>query len=391
MRSKKQRGLCRLLAVFLFFGTMKAAASPLYSPSWGFWLDLPEGYELSGGDGKDRFSFQSPQGSGFDLVVYTSYASVKELAEDTGKRLKNEGDTGYFTYRDKEACLMELRFPSGSGTIEGWGLCVEIKGALLLALAYGPAGRGDLQIFHLSALDSIAPTQAEKRTSGPVSDFSYPRGKAVQAELALKGVRAVIAENDAEGAQALVDREFALLRNYLSSPLWEEAWTRFYRAVFRDSWERLSDAAFKLERYWNVPGDKPGTAPGTASSAPPDQRTFAGQVLAWVQSFDYERDLMGSDFVNLVSAACEGRGDCDSRAMLWALVLNQADIGAAIMVSAEYSHAMGLADVPGSGARFESGGKSWLVAETTAPVAIGLIGENVSAVESWLGITFDVE
>ena len=58
------------------------------------------------------------------------------------------------------------------------------------------------------------------------------------------------------------------------------------------------------------------------------------------------------------------------------------------MVSRNYSHAMGLAELPGSGAHFEVEGKRLLVAETTARVSIGLIGETVSEIEHWLGITF---
>jgi hypothetical protein len=98
---------------------------------------------------------------------------------------------------------------------------------------------------------------------------------------------------------------------------------------------------------------------------------------------------MGSDFVNLTSAVQEGRGDCDSRAMLWALILNQADIPAAIMISAELGHAMGLAELPGAGARFETDGKKWLVAETTTRVALGLIAEDYSEINKWMGIVFD--
>jgi hypothetical protein len=75
--------------------------------------------------------------------------------------------------------------------------------------------------------------------------------------------------------------------------------------------------------------------------------------------------------------------------MLWAIILMQADIPAAMMVSREYSHAMGLVDTPGDGARFESGGVRWLVAETTVRVAIGQINQEVSNSKFWLGILFD--
>jgi hypothetical protein len=46
-------------------------------------------------------------------------------------------------------------------------------------------------------------------------------------------------------------------------------------------------------------------------------------------------------------------------------------------------------DTPGDGARFESGGVRWLVAETTVRVAIGQINQEVSNSKFWLGILFD--
>ena len=359
-------------------------AGQLYAPAWGFRLDLPEGYEYIEGDGKSRYSFQGPQGARFEIRVYDGGlggpAGVRETAADIGRRLGNQGEASFFEYRDKAAALIALNF-SGS---TGWGLCVELArtkadGAppLLLALSYAPAASAGMDVYHLSALDSIVPSAAEQRYPGPVTEFAFPRGDRKTIALANTGLSAVFQEHDAEAAQALVDREFALLRNYLVLENWREAWSRFYRAIYRDSWARVADALFQLERNWNTTRD------GLT------ERTLAEQALAFVQGFTYERDRMGSDFVNLVSAVTEGRGDCDSRAMLWALTLAQANIPAAIMVSREYSHAMGLADLPGAGARFEAGGTQWLVAETTAPVKLGLIGKDISTVESWLGILFD--
>jgi hypothetical protein len=382
------------LAVLLFFGLCLGEGifgSPLHSPAWGFWIDLPEGYEYADGDGKDRFSFQNGDGASFDLVVYPgTYQSIESLVADIGKRLKNQGDTSYFDYHGRKAALLELHF---TGNNTGWGLCVEMddkagdkgktagKPTLLLALAYGPAGKAGLEVFHLSSLDSIAPSEAEQRYCGPVTDFSYPRGELKKTGLAGLNAEALIAEHDDEGAQALVDREFTLLRYYLNTPVWQEAWIRFYRAIYRDSWERIADAAFQLERYW--------AAQALYNKTELSAADLAARALTWVQSFIYERDLMGSDFVNLVSAVREGRGDCDSRAMLWAMILSHADIPSCIMVSQDYSHAMGLADIAGTGARFAFGGKNWLVAETTAAVGIGLIDQNASDPAHWLGIRFE--
>jgi hypothetical protein len=244
----------------------------------------------------------------------------------------------------------------------------------MTALAYAPAEKKGMDIFHLSALDSLAPSAIEKKLPGPVMEFSFPRGGRVTAAIAGTALRVTIRENDAEAAQTLVDREFALLVHYQNAKNWQDAWIRFYRAIYRDSRDRVAGAVTLLAKNWNKGADK---------------RAFAEKALAWVQGFTYERDLSGSDFVNLVSALTEGRGDCDSRAMLWAMILTEADLPAAMMVSRDYSHAMGLADIAGSGASFETGGIKWLVAETTKKVGIGLISQDMSDSTHWLGILFN--
>jgi len=363
--------------LFLFLSSVFVSAAPLYSPTWGFFLDLPEGYELAGGNNTDRYSFQNSLGANFDIAVYRNvYQNVTQLSQDVARRLGNKGDVAFFEYGDKAAALMELRF----GNSAGWGLCMELAGGgkggaapLLVALSYAPAAQAGMEPYHLSALNSLAPSSAERHRPGPIMEFGFPRGQPKEAALAGTTFTALIREHDAEAAQALVDREFALLRSYLSAPQWREAWIRFYRAIYRDSQERVADAVFRLERNWNN-GNK---------------RAFAERALAFVQGFTYERDLAGSDFVNLVSAVTEGRGDCDSRAMLWAMILMQADIPAAMMVSRDYSHAMGLVDIAGTGARFEADGIKWLVAETTKKVGLGLISQDMGNTALWLGVLFE--
>jgi hypothetical protein len=361
-----------------------AFSVPLYSPTWGFRVDLPSDYEFAGGDGKDRFSFENPGGAKFDIIAYHAgapYASVEALARDTGRRLNNKGDIDFFEYRGKKACVMELSF-SMPAPISGWALCMELGASpgvlgspLLLAMAYGPEGNELLQILHFSVLDSLAPEEGDILFPGPITEYLYPRETRVQVPIFGLDISALVYDEDAEAAQALIDREFQVLRLYADSRDWEEAWRRFYRAIYRDSFDRLTDAAFQIERKLNVP--------------PRENRDFAGELLRWVQSFTYERDFFGSDFINLVSACTGGRGDCDNRSMLWALILKQAGVPSAMMVSRFYSHAMGLADLPGSGARFELEGTELLVAETTAGVSIGLIGEGVSGIGYWLGIAFE--
>ncbi|MDR0785355.1 MAG: hypothetical protein LBE74_05660 [Treponema sp.] len=359
-------------------------ASPVVSSEWGFFLDLPEEYELIDGDGRNTFSFQSNAGAFFDVKVDDSGVLLETLAETVRKQLKNEGEVEFFDYRGGKAFIIELNFVSGGGWITGYGLGFELENKgdvvpLLLALAYNRAETGDMTFLHASALDSIAPFYGARLYPGAMTDYSFPRGEPKLLLLAGGEGAAFFRENDAAAAQYVVDREDLVLSRYASSPLWKEAWQRFYRMVYRDSFDRIKDAAFILERMWNVP---------TLNN-----RDLADKALRWVQTFTYERDIERSDFVNLVTAAIEGRGDCDCRALLWAVILRQADVPATIMVSRDYSHAMGLADVAdaesGDNARFAFNGKKWLVAETTAKIDIGLIGESVKDPRRWFGVDLE--
>jgi hypothetical protein len=394
-----------ILVWALIFPALVLGAEPLYSPSWGFRLDLPEEYELTGGDHKNQFSFESPFGSYLDLAVYTDKQSAPALAAELETKLSNRGERHVFTFNGKQAVLMELRFANPSlrnTSFTGWALCIELEqepNSLLAAMAYGP-DKAELQNLHLSVLDSIEGGEGDRRLPGPVTGYFHPRGAWIKGKLAGINQEVFFRENDARAAQSVVDREFGVMKFYTGSGRWQEAWKRFYRAIFKDSFDRLENAAFILERNWNnsvlgpsgegikaEEADRLGRRPGEAAN-------IAAKALEWIQNFIYERDLMGSDFVNLVSAAQEGRGDCDSRAMLWAIILEQADIPAGIMVSREFSHAMGLADIEGEGARFpmKSGNVKetrWLVAEPIAKVSLGLIAESFSELSAWMGILFE--
>jgi hypothetical protein len=364
--------LLLLVPVFVFSET-------LYSPTWGFFIDLPEGYDYIEGDGRDRFSFKGPSDAMFDLLVYNGrFGTIRDLVTDINRRLGNSGDADFFNYNERQAAIIRLTF----GGNYGWAFCVELDSSanrtMLLALAYCRQDSDALELLHISALDSICPSIAERYYPGPVIEYSYPRGEMKPVVLA-GGISALIRENDAEAAQALIEREFTILQLYANSQYWQDAWARYYRLVYRDSYDRITNPVFALARNWG----------GYNANTVEKKKDFAQRALYFVQGFEYKRDVNGSDFVNLVSAVTERTGDCDSRSMLWAIILSHVDIRAAMMVSPQYDHAMGLADIEGNGARFEHSGTKWLVAETTANVDIGLIDKEQSDPRYWFGVIFE--
>ena len=149
---------CLLFAAFLLVPLVLVQAGPLFSPTWGFRLDIPEGYELSGGDGANQFSFSSPFESNLDIIIYTGRASAAAVADELEQRLSNRGRKHVFTYNGREAALLELRITQGRNTISGWALCLELEArdrnnkVFLAALAFGPDS-AELQHVHLSVLE----------------------------------------------------------------------------------------------------------------------------------------------------------------------------------------------------------------------------------------------
>jgi len=141
--------------------------------------------------------------------------------------------------------------------------------------------------------------------------------------------------------------------------------------IARDGWSRLAKASFNI-----------------GTRLPADSAELSARLLAWTQSFSYERKLDGSDFISLPGAFASRTGDCDSRALLLVTVLNELGVDAILLVSPEYSHALAAIDCPGKGARYAFGGKEYLIADTTAKVDIGLIAGDMADPSKWFAVSF---
>lgn len=93
----------------------------------------------------------------------------------------------------------------------------------------------------------------------------------------------------------------------------------------------------------------------------------ADLIVTFVQRIHYEvpRDQpFGVLPPALVPA--QGRGDCDSKALLAAMLLRQVGIDAVVLSSERLGHAAVGVGLPGPGAQFEHAGRSYRYAEVTA-------------------------
>jgi hypothetical protein len=380
----KPSSLRRLAAALLGLALCLPVPAEQLKSKLGFFVDMPAGFALTGGDGSTRFSFADPEGGmEYDILAYEAgrFPDAASLAKDRLAKLGSKGDTTPYTYEGRNAVLAELGFALDGTGQKGYGLFIEGRkkageGSYAL-LAYAPESDFEAYSdFILSCLDSFSVDAAARRSPGPVSQFTldWPPARDKEKSVALVGGgSAKLPWSDDEAAQeAETDkREYKVLTAYADEPdIWKDAWARFYRMAYRESAARLDRLA--LETAKAVPADDPTET--------------ARRVLAWVQSFVYERDEKGTDFVPPLAAAYGATGDCDSRAVVAAALLERLGIDAILMVSRDYSHALLGVDVPGGGQRFALGGKSYLVGETTAKVGLGMIAANMADWTKWLGI-----
>jgi hypothetical protein len=350
-------------------------------------FDMPSGFTAGDGDGKTRFAyFDANDGMELDIRIYEPgrYASAEAMAEDITGQMGSHGDATGFTYQGRRAVLANLDFAMNGGARKGYAVFIAGAAAASAApresgyalVATSAASRFDAYSeLIISCLDSFSIDRAARRFPGPVSQFllAWPAARNEKRAVALPSGTVPLPWSLEEEKQVryVAEREYRVMTLYLQSDtLWRDAWARYYRMVYKESAARLD-----------------GLTEAFAATLPADDPTeSARRVLSWVQGFLYERDFAGTDFVPPLTAAFEKRGDCDSRAMVMAIILERRGIDSILMVSRDYSHAMLAVDVPGGGQRFSFGGKAYLVAETTANVGIGMMDASQTDASKWLGV-----
>jgi hypothetical protein len=375
----------RLALILAFLAAAAAVHAELLVSESGFYIDMPEGFSLEGGDGKTRFTFLSPdEGMEAAILSYdrSRYADAEALATDALGKLGSKGERETYNYQGLKCVFAELSFEMNGEAKKGYAVFVGPpakaaagSGKLEAVLAYTGADRlQDYADFIFSILDSFSADRAALRAPGPVSQFllAWPARREETKTLRFGTTEFDLPWNSEEATNEgeIVGREFRVLQSYAKTEdLWQPAWARTYRMIYRESAARLDRLALQLDML-----------------LPEDPTDAARALLQWTQGFSYERDLEGADFVDPLTAAYEGRGDCDSRAMVAAIILERRGVDSILMVSPEYSHALLGVDVPGGGQRFKFAGKDYLVGETTAKVGLGMIAADQADWSKWIGI-----
>ena len=374
-----------VLAVLLCIGQQASATITSISGSDELLsIDLPEGFVVTDAE-QDGSAFLLentvvPVSAAVRLYGAGTCSAADAAISDVLGRFKARGETESFSWRGQDCAISSFSASIG-GLVSGYALAAERpqdKGFVVL-LTWTPAQyASDCTNFMLSFLDSLNIDWGSFYAPGPVTEYVYPSGgDAVPVTLSIDGktIRSELRENDAEAAEGLIEREYKVLCYYQQSKLWQEAWQRYYRMIFRDSFHRLQRASLDI---YNA------LAPYCT-----DDTDLAQKLLTWTQGFSYERQQTASDFASLPSMLLGGGSDCDSRSLLLGVLLRSMNMDTVMFVSAEFSHALAGFVSTHPGHSFTVGDQEFLMGETTASgVTWGMIAQDMDDQSKWISVEF---
>ncbi len=377
----------RILTVLLFMTLpfFSLSAEIIFNSDYGYFIDPPEGWSVLEITPDGKAVFAGPSESAYLQVkaqsaetypdAYTMYESIKE-------QLGAAGDGVPFSFSGIDSCFADLEFQGGDFSFRGYFVFINGPDHDFAVFAFTVSDIYDsMHDFLLSALDSFAMNEAEMKKPGAVSQFLYPfpspekRETSIPFEDTMLSVRLDI--NEFDTADMLIEREARVFSIYAESGLAVDAWKRYYRTIYRDNYHRVDGIFRSLSDFMGKKGYDPVS--------------ISGRLLSWVQGFDYTRTGTLADFTSPVFTAANLAGDCDSRALLYVILLEHFNIDSILMLSTAYSHSMAGVDIAGNGARFSHNDTEYLLAETTDSVKLGLVDSTMADPDKWLGVNFKLK
>lgn len=380
------------VSFFLFLFSFPFFSEEVVDYEFAYSLDIPEGFSVSEHtpDGMSYLFRHQNAPVSLVLKIYTD-KNPKESFLSAMKSLSASYEIDDFVWRNVPCVIssFQMLLPMNSSVSKGWGIGATLpeKNASLVLLCYTEDENfSGWENFIFSSLNSLCIDSGSKTSPGIIASYAYPESGKVPLVLNISGreIRTEIGKDDGAASRFVRDMEFSVLSLYADHPEWKEAWTRYYRAIFRDSCGRLKKASFDIySALYSECRKKNPDSPFVQMNA---------ILLSWLQDMPYVRDngnSKKSDFTDLVSVLQGEGSDCDSRSLLACVLLRNMGCDSCLFVSREYSHAVYGAGFDIPGAKIKVGGKDYLLCETTAKgVSQGLIASDLSVTEFWIPVTF---
>ncbi|MBN1697697.1 MAG: hypothetical protein JW881_09300 [Spirochaetales bacterium] len=373
--------LFRAVLVFMAFVSLSSYCEDVQVEGYPYRLDIPENWVLLDASNLAYISFTDPSHSVvLQVASYPgeTFFKAQDMFETVKKQMNAEGEGENFIFSMKNSYFSELTFQTGSFIARGYFIFINGKDYDYGVFCFAP--KDLFETFHafiLSALDSFSLDEEGIFYPGPVSQYYYPfpgpRKEKAEVKFLDTSLSLGIDANEVEASQLVIEREALVLAAYETNRI--KAWERFYRMIYRDSYHRLDDLFDLLV----VECEKKGK----------NKKEMISLFLTWIQNFSYEESNSIGDIISPLTSAVLGIGDCDSRSLLYVILLHHLGADAVLFVSAVYSHSGAGVDngiLGGTGARIEAFGKEYLYAELTAKVAIGMIAKDMADPAGWIPI-----
>ncbi len=371
------------LLTFLFAALLIPSfvqAKEYFLEDWQVYVDMPQGLDpLEVTTTKATFGNEK-ENVFFQIKVYPAdtYKTADDLFENVKKQLKAEGDGYKYNYNGSDSVFADISFNTDLASYRAYSVFINKADYDIAVISFCEKEIYDNAHFYiLSALDSFSDSYEALFSPGPVSSFfelTAEKSTLVKISLPFGNAKYVFeADSTAiEAAEITAEREAHVLS--LFKPEDTDAWSRFYRMIYRDNYSRTDEFFYQI-RDNLIRGIK-------------DPEEISKKLLSWFQKFSYSRTGTIADFSPPLTALKDFSADCDSLGLLYITLLKRLGIDAILMVSSEYSHSMAAVDIPGKGARFPFNGKKYLVAEMTKDVEIGQINAKTADPAKWMGIEF---
>ncbi len=376
--------------IFLF--SFNLFAETVSDSVYNYSLDIPEGFALNDvSEDQMSYHFIHPNYPvQFILKIYdgASYTSSRMVLGTALKKLNAAMEIDTFAWNNSPQCAISDFSMTLDAKYSGWAVCAPLQkeNAYVVILAYSTADtRQSCNPFIMSILNSLCTDENYYCFPGIIATYAYPLEGKKKVDLNIQGnaITTYIDNSDIDAAQFVLEMEYSVLLLYANHELWKEAWQRYYRMVYRDSFGRLEQVSYDIITQLYPLCEK--------SNPSNPELTYAQTLLSWVQNFQYKRDnekASNTDFTNLPAVLCGKGNDCDSRSMLVCVFLRAAGLESFMLISREYSHAMVTFEnkAPGQKYEVEGTGREFLMGETTAKVTWGTIAQEHADRSKWIPV-----
>lgn len=178
---------CIVYIIFLAF-ISSLYAEQISSPTWGYSLDLPEGFVLANREGNTRYLFQHsilPVDLQIALYKNAEFSDIKKMSEHIFSQLKMTHKDINFEWYTSKAVLSSVKFSSSQSSAKrqdnnmaGWLLILELPHTndKLVLLGYADIKKAkQCEPLIISVLDTVSFDYNSYLLAGPVTTALCPK------------------------------------------------------------------------------------------------------------------------------------------------------------------------------------------------------------------------